>query len=271
MGQTVSGPSIPDAESRALRDLFSALRSKSNQLRPTRTSLPNQSNYPPFNDGKDSWTGITVEMGHVVSIELPNSHLIGELPAAIGQLTYLRVLNLSSNDIRVATYNPFGAGALPRNLGQLTQLRTLSLEYNSFSGPLPVSATQLLLLERLNVRSNCFSGTIPNDMGNLTQLKFLSLRAIPSSLGNCLHLTFLNLSSNQLSGTVPQSLTQLTALRHLYVFGNSVDFGQSLPPSIRPILQRQEVEYLKQVQGRHARVPTALLVASGSPSTSTAS
>ncbi|KAF0707104.1 hypothetical protein AaE_013771, partial [Aphanomyces astaci] len=195
-------------------------------------------NYPPFNDGKDSWTGITVEMGHVVSIELPNSHLIGELPAAIGQLTYLRVLNLSSNDIR---------GRIPASLGKLRRLAILDLSCNHLGGvqsiargnhqlrppAAPVVATKCIVRcvsVALVATYNPFgAGALPRNLGQLTQLRTLSLEynsfsgPLPVSATQLLLLERLNVRSNCFSGTIPNNMGNLTQLKFLSLRNNALE------------------------------------------------
>ncbi|CAK4634886.1 unnamed protein product [Aphanomyces euteiches] len=259
MGQNVSGPRVPDSESRALHDLFTALRNKPHRL--VRSSLPLQTNVQPVTH---DWTGISVEMGHVVAIELPKSNLHGELPASIEQLTYLRVLNLSSNEIHgeippalgklrrltvldLSCNNLKGAlpeeitncihlkhlslqqnalhGPLPTSLGKLQRLKSLSLEFNSFSGPLPESITDLASLERLNVRSNCLNGAIPADIGRLGQLKFVSLRN-NALRGTCVISTAMVQQCNL--GSIPESFGQCALLSFLNLSSNNLT-GYQLP------------------------------------------
>ncbi|KAI6697622.1 hypothetical protein NL676_017741, partial [Syzygium grande] len=66
--------------------------------------------------------------------------------------------------------------------------------------------------------SNSLMGEVPSFLGNLVQLKYLSLGGnmligqIPSSLGNLVQLTSLDLSYNQLTGEIPSSIGNLVQL-----------------------------------------------------------
>jgi Leucine-rich repeat (LRR) protein len=81
------------------------------------------------------WRGVACGLrghrrGHVVALDLPELNLTGTISPALGNLTYLRRLNLSSNGFQ---------GILPPELGNIHDLETLQLTYNSISGQIPPS------------------------------------------------------------------------------------------------------------------------------------
>jgi len=99
----------------------------------------------------------------------------------------------------------------------------------------------------LYLNDNQLDGPIPPELGNLTQLVFLSLEnnqlsgSIPPSLGQLTNLCDLDLSSNQLTGTLPPELGNLTRIgwcRHpsaLHDTGNVTWPGwRPLPEASRP-------------------------------------
>ena len=61
----------------------------------------------------------------------------------------------------------------------------------------------------------CLSGSVPPELGNLTNLTYLSLGGnsfsgiIPSELDNLKRLTYLNLNENRLAGPLPQWLSDM--------------------------------------------------------------
>jgi hypothetical protein len=65
--------------------------------------------------------------GQVVSLSLPFYGLTGTLSTAFGNLTFLRMLNLSSNSFR---------GEVLATIVRLAHLHALDLSYNAFSGTL---------------------------------------------------------------------------------------------------------------------------------------
>ena len=78
------------------------------------------------------WKGVgidgTTEPPRVTALKLVDRGLTGEIPAEIGGLANLQVLDLSWNSL---------VGTVPANLSNLSNLRTLRLAGNQFSGCLP--------------------------------------------------------------------------------------------------------------------------------------
>jgi len=97
------------------------------------------------------------------------------LPAAIGELTTLRTLNLDGNSLT----------SLPEQIGQLTNLKVLTVK-NNWLRSLPASIANLEHLEVLDVRHNKI-GTLSDGVGNLVLLKSLHLsgnkiKSLPNSI-----------------------------------------------------------------------------------------
>ena len=74
----------------------------------------------------------------VVSLKLPSQGLTGVLSPAVGNLSSLRLLNLSSNW--------FITGGIPESLGCLHRLQALDLSNNAFSGELPTNLSSCINL-----------------------------------------------------------------------------------------------------------------------------
>nr|AGT15911.1 LRR-kinase protein [Saccharum hybrid cultivar R570] len=168
------------------------------------------------------WEGVACSGGggQVVSLSLPSYGLAGALSPAIGNLTFLRTLNLSSNWFQ---------GEIPESIGRLARLQALDLSYNALSGTLPASLSSCVSLLLLSLSSNQIHGRIPVELGNkLTYLRGLLLAnnsltgAIPGSLGNLSSLDYLDLTDNQLEGPVPHELGSIGGLQTLFLFGNSL-------------------------------------------------
>ena len=171
-------------------------------------------------DGSD-WFGITLdENGRVTEINLDYNQLSGSIPAELGNLPNLQVLDLTNNQF---------SGSIPAELGNLTNLTYLYLGYNQLSGSIPVELGNLTNLENLELDNNQLSGSIPVELGNLTNLQGLYLYSnqlsdsIPAELGNLTNLTYLYLGYNQLSGSIPYELGNLTNLQRFFLESNQLN------------------------------------------------
>ncbi|KAL7597474.1 hypothetical protein Lser_V15G29313 [Lactuca serriola] len=138
------------------------------------------------------WSGVTCnnQTGHVTELEIVSCGLVGEISHSLVNLTYLNLLDLSSNSFH---------GTIPTIISSLTQLRYLDLGGNNLNGTIPRSIGSLTQLRNLSLSSNSLYGTIPRSIGSLTELKYLDL------------------SSNSLYGAIPPEFGNLTNLQYLYL------------------------------------------------------
>jgi Leucine-rich repeat (LRR) protein len=153
-----------------------------------------------------------------VGLNLTSRGLTGTLSpaiAAIGNLTFLRTLNL--------TFNWF-EGSIPLSIGHLVRLRKLDLSNN-----MPASLSSCVSLTFLGARTNQLHDRIPVEFGRkLTNLRILSLGNnsltcyIPVSLANMSSLHILDLRRNQLEGPIPTELGSIGGLRLLYLQNNNL-------------------------------------------------
>ena len=179
----------------------------------------------------DAWHGVRTDAaGRVADLVLPENELTGTLPAALGNLTRLRRLDLGGNTF---------SGSIPAALGDLTELEELSLwndddpldHDDGLTGAIPAALGNLVDLERLDLREHDLTDAIPAALGELTNLRDLYLGrneltgAIPAELGNLTRLRRLDLGSNLLTGAVPAALGRLTQLNELVLGGNDLAPG----------------------------------------------
>lgn len=173
----------------------------------------------------DDWFGVTVYNGHVIGLELAGNNLTGSLPASLGNLNYLQVLNLSNNAL---------TGAIPASITNLTRLTDLNLSGDDnpnqgLSGSIPSAIGQMVYLEVIELQDNNLTGRIPDSIGNLSSLTYLLLQnnhlsgSIPTTIGNATHLEYLDLGYNMLSGHIPAEIGNLIHLKHLLLDYNQFD------------------------------------------------
>ena len=192
----------------------------------------------------DTWHGITLNQdGCIVSIVLVDNGLVGTIPAELGNLALLTILNLDNNQLDGSIPSELGnltnltllnlsrnnlTGFIPMELGNLTNLEILSLYLNDLVGTIPPELGELSYLTELWLNYNMLSGSIPPEFGNLYYLSILRLHHnsldgnIPASLGDLRNLKELRLNDNQLIGSIPSEIGDLTSLTHFLAAGNQL-------------------------------------------------
>ena len=165
----------------------------------------------------NNWYGIQCADGRVISIVLDDNQLTGSLPNEIGNLSYLRTLNLYTNSI---------TGAIPLEIGNLDSLRNLSLARNQLKGLLPDTLANLSQLRDVRLWSNLLSGPIPNSWGRLSELRILNMHfndltgPLPPNLGQLGNLTTLKLGENLIDGSLPPEWEGMKSVSELGLGGN---------------------------------------------------
>uniref|UniRef100_A0A453Q3X6 Disease resistance R13L4/SHOC-2-like LRR domain-containing protein n=1 Tax=Aegilops tauschii subsp. strangulata TaxID=200361 RepID=A0A453Q3X6_AEGTS len=150
---------------------------------------------------------------------LANNQFIGTIPSSICQLTKLKRLDLSGNQLTgdimqcqkelvpnstdqfgsdmlsLALNNNDLTGEFPKFLQRSSGLMFLDLSYNRFVGGLPEWLPEKVPhLKILRVRSNMFNGHIPKSLTSLHDLHYLDI------------------AHNKITGSIPWSLSNLKAM-----------------------------------------------------------
>lgn len=184
---------------------------------------------------ENEWEGVTVKDGRVTKLALEGLDLHGKLPAEIGRLTALEVLQLNDNlltnvprdlaklsSLRVLELHDNLLKTVPEQLWQLNTLTRLDLSANELTS-LPAQVGRLTSLIELYLYENLLT-SLPSEIGNLCLLKALylgnnQLTSVPVEISKLSLLVWLRLDNNKLT-TVPAEFGCLSALRELYLYKN---------------------------------------------------
>ena len=204
-------------------------------------------------DPLHEWRGVVTDSyGRVVTLDLTDNGLKGEIPPVLGKLEFLEVLFLNENDLE---------GEIPPELGDLRNLDTMVLSDNDLSGSVPPDLVRLFHLRFLILNQNRLSGTIPPELQDLGQLLFLHLQhnlltgELPPVLGEFQALTELRLDNNLMTGGIPSELRKLTNLKVLSL-GNNMFTGE-LPDGLGDLANLTEL-ILYGNEGLIGALPNAL-------------
>ena len=123
------------------------------------------------------WYGVTTNAyGNVKELYLESNQLSGKIPAELGSLAKLELLNLYHNQLN---------GEIPVELGNLAELKHLNIDNNQLNGEIPVELGNLSRLESLYLADNQLTGQVPSELSNLSRLESFSF------------------DGNQLTGQIP--------------------------------------------------------------------
>ncbi|KAM7466698.1 hypothetical protein LguiB_014260 [Lonicera macranthoides] len=191
------------------------------------------------------WQGITCGLRHrrVTVLNISSSGLVGSLSPNIGNLSFLRHIDLQNNSLQgqippeinrlfrlqnLILYNNSLEGKIPTNLSHCTSLMHVTLARNKLEGEIPREFTTLSNLNFLSVSKNYLQGEIWSSFGNLTSLETLSLSynafkgSIPDTFGQLIKLSALGIGRNEISGMVPSTIYNLSSLTILSLGENQL-------------------------------------------------
>ncbi|GFZ14169.1 hypothetical protein Acr_24g0003590 [Actinidia rufa] len=170
------------------------------------------------------WIGVSCTARHhrVTALNLPNMGFSGTIPPHIGNLSFLALVNISSNKFY---------GHIPTEFARLRRLKVAKFDGNLFSGSLPLRFFDIPSLQLIDFSNNSINDSLPEDLcsGRLSELRVLSLSMnefyghIPSTLGECRELQYLKLIENRFNGVVPRGIGNLTMLKGLYLGENNLE------------------------------------------------
>ncbi|XP_057484599.1 putative receptor-like protein kinase At3g47110 [Actinidia eriantha] len=178
------------------------------------------------------WAGVSCSNQHpgrVTVLNLERKKLAGTIPPHLGNLSFLRGINLRVNSFR---------GTIPQELGLLSRLRYLNLSQNAFQGEIPSNLSYCSNLQVIDLSYNNLVGEIPDELSVLSMEKLTGFGIsvnnltgnIPIWLGNASSLIKLSMGENNFQGSIPTELGRLSKLQLLQIAGNNL--SGTVPPSI---------------------------------------
>nr|CDM85558.1 unnamed protein product [Triticum aestivum] len=170
---------------------------------------------------------------HMEKLIMFGNGLHGTIPAGIGNLTSLVVLDLGENPYlreigNLTSLEALGinsvtlTGSIPPTIGMLTKLRSLGLWNNNLTGSIPLEIGNMTELNTISLHSNYLEGQLPGAISHLRKLKYLDLSEnqlgghIFPELGNSSLLGGVNIAENNFSGVCPASICVGGALGFLF-------------------------------------------------------
>ncbi|XP_028062263.1 putative receptor-like protein kinase At3g47110 [Camellia sinensis] len=185
----------------------------------------------PWNDSIHfcQWQGVMCGRKHqrVIALDLQSSELVGSISPHLGNLSFLREVQLQNNSFGNEIPPEIGQ-QVPVELGSLSKLETIIIRNNNLTRSIsPFANLPSLLI--LSLANNYFDGNIPDGFGRLKNLQELILginRSIPVSMSNASQLHYLLLLQNKLTGKVP-NLARLQNLQWLCIWDNQLGSGEA--------------------------------------------
>ncbi|XP_018446824.1 LRR receptor-like serine/threonine-protein kinase EFR isoform X2 [Raphanus sativus] len=182
-----------------------------------------------------NWIGVTCggrKQERVTSLDLGGFKLAGVISPSIGNLSFLRSLNLAENSF---------TSTIPPEVGMLFRLRYLNMSFNLLQGKIPHSLSNCSTLSTLDLSSNQIAHEVPSELGSLSKLTILYLNSnnltgkFPSSLGNLTSLRKLDFANNYMVGEIPDDVARLRQMVFFQISQNGfsgelrAEFGDLLP------------------------------------------
>lgn len=164
---------------------------------------------------------------NLVSLQLFQNNISGEVPVEFGELKKLVNLSLYTNQL---------TGSLPEKLGSWAEFDYIDVSENFLTGVIPPEMCNRGTMKELLMLQNRFTGGIPASYGNCTSLtrfrvSYNSLSGIvPRGIWGLPNVGLIDIGSNRLEGPITSDIGNAKSLAQLWVYDNQL--SGELPPDI---------------------------------------
>ncbi|XP_030947101.1 receptor-like protein kinase 7 [Quercus lobata] len=172
------------------------------------------------------------EFKSLVNLSLYRNSFTGPLPENLGSLANFDFIDVSEN---------FFTGPIPPNMCKQGTMRMLLMLQNNFTGEIPATYANCPTLRRFRVNNNSLSGTVPAGIWGLPNLNIIDITLnniegpITSDIKNAKSLGQLFASSNRLYGELPAEISEATSLVSIQLNDNQI--SGNIPTNIGDLKQ----------------------------------
>ncbi|KAI9200988.1 hypothetical protein LWI28_016161 [Acer negundo] len=204
----------------------------------------NLSSLEKFDASTNKLEGDLSEVGflsNLVTLQLFENQLSGEVPAELGKFQKLVNLSLYTNKLTGPLPQELGSwaefdfidvsenlltGPIPPSMCKRGTMRGLLMLQNKFTGEIPASYANCVTLERFRVSNNSLTGIVPAGIWGLPGVKIIDIAMnqfegpITQDIKNAKALGLLFAGYNRLSGELPEEITQATSFERIDLRSN---------------------------------------------------
>ncbi|XP_039022463.1 receptor-like protein EIX2 [Hibiscus syriacus] len=202
------------------------------------------------------WLQVTLSnLPSLLELHLSGCILEGPIPDYFGNMSFLKVIDLSFNSLNSSIPNSlyslnhlqslgftgsYFQGEISNAIGNLSSLIHLDMSDNQLQGKVSASLGDLCKLKEMNLSYNGIDQDISEILRSLSKCCLDSLESLSMEytqlsghlthkLGQFKNLAYLNLAGNNISGPIPLSIGELSSLKVFDVSENQLN--GTLPPN----------------------------------------
>ena len=177
------------------------------------------------------------EFKNLVNLSLYRNRFTGPLPQNLGSWAKFDFIDVSEN---------FFTGPIPPNMCKQGAMRGLLMLQNNFTGEIPATYANCSTLVRFRVNNNSLSGAVPAGIWGLPNLNIIDITLnniegpITSDIKNAKSLGQLFASSNRLYGELPAEISEATSLVSIRLNDNQI--SGNIPTNIGDLKQLDSLQ-----------------------------